>query len=272
LVLITDLGKGTQDVAAHLCKLPGYSKKIWLVDTPGFDDTYKTDAQILADVAVYLSDLYSNQILLTGIIYLHRIQDPRTGQAAMRNIRTFKKLCGDDGLSRTVLVTTFWRYVTPEEGRRREEELLSRGTLWKFITDRGGKAFQYRETEDSAKQVIDYILESKLGKAALTIQVDIVDRGKKLGETEAGEEVKVQMAVLQQSYEKEIERLETELEEVIRQKEEDVNEMREMLEAETLNLKNRVEQIEQGGRVFELSDEGLRKRMKVAWRVFRQKM
>jgi len=271
LVIGGSLQSCTQEVNAHLCNLAGYSKKIWLLDTPGFDDTYKTDAEILAEVAKYLGDLYANQILLTGIIYLHRIQDPRAGNAAMRNIRTFKKLCGEDGLSRTVLVTTFWRNVEQEEGRKREGELLSRGTLWKFISDRGGKAFRYHQTKESAKEVVNYIITAKLGKAALTIQIDLIDRGMKLSDTEAGAEVKAEMAQLRLSYEKQIQTLKAELEEVANQRDEEVQEMRELLERETDKLKQRVEQIEHDTGLLEMNSEGLVKRARVAWRLLRRK-
>jgi hypothetical protein len=189
----------------------------------------------------------------------------------MRTIRTFKKLCGDDGLSRTVLVTTFWKGVTEEEGRQREEELLTRANLWKFIRERGGKAFQYHQTKKSAEQVVDYIIKAKLGKAALTIQKDMVDRGMKLGETEAGVEVSERMAQLQQSYEKEIQRLKAELEEAIRQKDDDIQQMKDMLEQETEALQQRVEQLEHDRGLLELSNEGLGTRLKVAYRVLRKK-
>jgi len=102
--------------------------------------------------------------------------------------------------------------------------------------------------------------------------VDLVDNGKKLGDTEAGEEVKVQMVQLQQSYEKEIERLKKDLEDAIRQKEKDVNELRIELEAETAKLKKRVEQLEQGSPVFELSDSGLKSRLRLAIRVLTQRV
>lgn len=56
----------------------------YLVDTPGFDDTLKSDIEILMDVAGWLNKAYKAKIPLTGIIYLHRINDVRVGGTGMK--------------------------------------------------------------------------------------------------------------------------------------------------------------------------------------------
>jgi hypothetical protein len=179
----------------------------------------------------------------------------------------FKKLCGDDGLSRTTLVTTCWNRVTEEEGRQREEQLLTEANLWNFIREQGGKAFRYHQTRESAEQVVDYIIKAKLGKAALAIQRDIVDRGMKLSETEAGVEVSMEMARLQQAHEKEIQKLKAELEEAKMTS----SKLKEIPKQETEVLQERVQQLEHDRGLLELGDEGLGKRLKAAYRAFRRK-
>jgi hypothetical protein len=54
------------------------------VDTPGFDDSTKTDTQILMDVTDWLNRAYLADILLSGIIYLHRIIDAKMGGQASK--------------------------------------------------------------------------------------------------------------------------------------------------------------------------------------------
>ncbi|KDQ53013.1 hypothetical protein JAAARDRAFT_442684 [Jaapia argillacea MUCL 33604] len=54
--------------------LPGTAKRVVLVDTPGFDDTNKTDMDILNMIGAWLAKTYKNHVKLAGIIFLHRSQ------------------------------------------------------------------------------------------------------------------------------------------------------------------------------------------------------
>jgi predicted GTPase len=83
---------GTGKVEIYPSTLPD-GTKLFLVDTPGFDDTYRSDTDILKEIANWLSTAYEENIKLAGIIYLHRIEDVRLGGAAMRNLRMFKAQC-----------------------------------------------------------------------------------------------------------------------------------------------------------------------------------
>jgi hypothetical protein len=248
-------------VSSHRCEFPGYGK-IWLIDTPGFDDTYRTDAEILARVASFLTETYEKKIYLTGIIYLHRIQDPRAGHAIMRNIRTFKKLCGKDGLSRTVFVTTFWKYVGEEEGKKREEELLAKSDLWRFISERGGKAFRYLHNKDSAKRVVEHILETKLGKGILSIQKDMGEDGLALKDTEAGKEVDDYMEKLKEHYENEIQRLRQELKEVKADKDKEFNALRAIIQKQKTQMENDLKRYQEDHVLLSLKKDGLKKRIR----------
>jgi hypothetical protein len=125
----------------------------------------------------------------------------------------FKKLCGEDGLARTTLVTTFWAGVKPEEGAQREEELLTKSDLWRVIKEKGGKTFRYEhKNKASAKVVVKHIVESKLGPQILQFQQEI-ENGKAIKDTKAGVEVNDTMEKLKLRYEAEIEYLRKELEE-----------------------------------------------------------
>ena len=66
------------------------------MDIPGFDDTYKLDADILREIANYLTKACEINIKLTGIIYLHSISNVHLSGYGMKNIRIFKVLCGDN--------------------------------------------------------------------------------------------------------------------------------------------------------------------------------
>ena len=44
---------------------------VHLIDTPGFDDTDKSENDILKDVVYFMENLHKNNIKLSGIIFLH---------------------------------------------------------------------------------------------------------------------------------------------------------------------------------------------------------
>ncbi len=53
-------------------------KRVFLVDTPGFDDSTRSDVEVLRELAAWLTATYAKEIRLSGIIYLHRINQPRS--------------------------------------------------------------------------------------------------------------------------------------------------------------------------------------------------
>ena len=73
--------------------------RVWLIDTPGFDDTYRSDAEVLKDVAFWLAAAYTKHTQLAGILYLHRITEPKFQGSAKRNLRMFQQLCGTKNLN-----------------------------------------------------------------------------------------------------------------------------------------------------------------------------
>ena len=136
----------------------------------------------------------------------------------------FKKLCGSQGLSCVVLATTMWSQVTPEEGERRENELISKPEFWGEMIKQGSTVMRQDRAEVSAIQIIQYIL-SKRRRMVLDIQEEMAS-GKTLDETSAGRE------------------LEAELERMRKKHEAEMKELREdMLEAQRLNDKRSQEEI-----------------------------
>lgn len=50
-------------------------RTIHLIDTPGFDDSVRSDEETLQELAYWLVKAYERSILLSGIVLLHRITD-----------------------------------------------------------------------------------------------------------------------------------------------------------------------------------------------------
>lgn len=193
---------------------------MYLVDTPGFDDTYKTDVDVLAEVAKWLNKTYKDSILLTGIIYLHRIGDTRMGGSGARNLRMFRKLCGDGSLGSVVLATTMWSTVgsSPAELQKaanREKELMGRPEFWKTMIDRGSRVFRQDQGRESALEIIKYLLDRKK-KVTLDIQRDMVEKGFSLSQTGAGREVEAEAARQRDMYEKRLKEMKEDMEQAIK--------------------------------------------------------
>ncbi|KAF9489932.1 hypothetical protein BDN71DRAFT_249534 [Pleurotus eryngii] len=131
--------------------------RITLLDTPGFDDDV-TDTRVLVMIADWLQETYSNQVKLTGIIYLHRISDNRmTVSTPFKRSKTFAQICGTSAADRLVLVTTMWGCVRSDIGRRREESL--KNGYWKGLIDRNAKVARFDATFESAQNIIRSIYE-----------------------------------------------------------------------------------------------------------------
>jgi hypothetical protein len=128
----------TNQADIHACKI--YPEQaIYLIDTPGFDDTHRSDTEILRELARWLKDSYNNNIKLNGIVYFHRISDVRMQGSAKKNLLMFKKLCGDDSLKNVILATSMCHCVSIEEGIEREAQLMETPEFWGRMISKGSK-------------------------------------------------------------------------------------------------------------------------------------
>jgi len=204
-----------------------------LVDTPGFDDTNKTDTEILELVSEWMARTYEAGLKLKGIIYLHRISDVRMQGSALRNLNMFRKLCGDQCFTNVILMTSRWDSVPPEIGAAREKELAE--TFWKPMLTKGSRMSRY-VTDEDGKNAINSLLG--LPPVVLTIQREIVDEHKDLIDTGAGSELSRELATLKKRYEKQLQELKESMEEA------DI-ELKRMLNEEAAKTKALQQKIEQ---------------------------
>ncbi|CAA7261007.1 unnamed protein product [Cyclocybe aegerita] len=164
------------------------SKTLVLVDTPGFDDTVRSDMEILETIAVWLKKTYKQGVKLAGIVYVHRITDNRMAGTPHRNLRMFGELCGEKAAQRVVLVTTMWdKLKHPEVGGKRERELHD--SYWKVMLEKNATSSRFFNTEKDAWKIVTTILEKheKLRAEAVLLQEELVDFRRRLNETQAGQ-------------------------------------------------------------------------------------
>jgi len=154
-----------------------------IMDCPGFDDTKRSDAEILKEITEQLSAIRLLVYNLKGIVYLHRITDNRMQGSGIRNLDLFKKLVGEDALSNVVLVTTMWGNVTNiEEASHRDSEL--REEYWGDMRRKGSTATRFDGTMASAQGIVSQLLGKK--PVVLKVQEELVDQRMSLNQTAAG--------------------------------------------------------------------------------------
>ncbi|OCH83802.1 hypothetical protein OBBRIDRAFT_892123 [Obba rivulosa] len=189
-------------------------RKVILVDTPGFDDTEKSEADILGMIALWLATTYENGYKLSGIIFMHRITDIRIGGVSRRNFRMFRQLCGEETLKNVVIVTNMWANVTTEDGEQRERELMSRDIFFKPALAKGARMARYYNTYESALAVLSLLVDA--APRALRIQTELVDERKELLQTAAGAVLGDALAEQAEKHRREMHALREEMEEARR--------------------------------------------------------
>lgn len=188
----------------------GGGETIYLVDTPGFDDSERSDTEILLEIAAWLSTAHKSKLQLTGIIYLHRIIDVRIGGSGTKNLAMFRSLCGDSNLGSVVLATTMWDKDVKGEGPAREKQLKEDLELWGSMIEHGSEVMRQDNGKMSGIDILRYLINRKK-KITLDIQRELVDQNRPLEDTSAGRALLTEMERLRESYEKRLADLEVKL-------------------------------------------------------------
>ncbi|KAL8881648.1 MAG: hypothetical protein Q9198_001184 [Flavoplaca austrocitrina] len=198
---------GTQKVEMYTCKY-SESENVQLVDTPGFDDTNRTDTEVLEENARWLTATYRSNIKLRGIIYLHPISDPRMPGAARRNLLMFTKLCGINACPQISLATTWWEKTDFQDGLNREQELRNTPDFWGYMLSKGSRLERHLNDRESAMRLITSVVErGKSSEVALDLQKQMVDEKKTLIQTTAGMDLEGELLKTRQKFQKQIDML-----------------------------------------------------------------
>ncbi|ESK95348.1 hypothetical protein Moror_3873 [Moniliophthora roreri MCA 2997] len=214
-------------------------RQVTLIDTPGFDDTNRSDADILNMIAVGLASMYENNQMLAGVIYLHRISDIRMGGISRRNFKMFRKLCGDNTLKNVVIVTNMWGLVDKDVGVAREAQLKQEDKFFKPALEKGAQIVRHDNTPENARAILCYLIERK--PLPLQIQIELVDEQKTMPQTAAGAELNRELLEQSRKHEKEMRELREEMQDALRQRDE---EHRKELEAERQALQAEIDRVE----------------------------
>ncbi|KAJ3517074.1 hypothetical protein NLJ89_g728 [Agrocybe chaxingu] len=222
-----------------------------IVDTPGLDDTYVGDVEILTRIAGWLERSYRKQMVL-GVLYLHDVSQDRFSGTARRNLEMFNHLCGDAALDKVILAITKGGRLAPDNVKRREEELKS--VHWKSMIDKRSVVRQFFGTTKSAQDIINIFLErasrrqrEQIMKLHIQIQAELVDNRKFIPQTEAGKQLRYTLQEVL-ALQKQMISLESDLaqggdpeaEAKLREAEEKMRKMEDQVKALKVSLSNRI--------------------------------
>ena len=194
-----------------------------LVDTPGFDDSGRTDSEILTDISRLLAAQYEAGVSLKGVIYLHRITDVRYQGSSLKALNIFKKVCGQLALKNVLLVTTRWNEVDETVGASREKQL--REDFWAYMLSNGSTMKRFHGTKDSAMVIASELMSKQ--SIVLELQRELVDEGKTLQETAAGGFINEDISERKAQYEQELR---------------DLDELRKQLQESDRTMKRKIQQ------------------------------
>lgn len=209
----------TSEVESHEATID--STTFVLVDTPGFDDTEMSDYQILHAIAAWLEKSCEKGQRLSGLVYLHRINNTRMAGSAVRALHLFQRICGEENYKNVILATTFWNKIEhcKDEGIDRERRLLENEGFWKVMKEKGAQTVRLaRNYRDILPALVDM---AEKPKVTLDLQQELRD-GLKLEQTMAGlfinsdseqlqEEHEAKTIKMQREFTKEVEKRQNEL-------------------------------------------------------------
>ena len=219
----TNLSSGTQVI--QTARLQIDNKWVTLIDTPGFDDTDRTDADILKLIADYLAETYQNDMLLTGVIMLQPINANRVQGSERKRTRLFEKVCGPNAYGNIVIATTMWSDLESEAiGMDRMRERVREMSFWGAMVDKGAQVVKHDNTARSARNIIKMLVNKRA--VPLQMQQELVQNGGMIGQTSAGRQLDQDLSEVSARFQRDIEELKRERV----QNAEEMRELREQLE------------------------------------------
>ncbi len=241
--------------------------RVHLVDTPGFDDTNRSDVEVLQNIAHWLSLSFEHGVKLSGIIFLHRISDVRMAGSARRNLSMFKKLCGEICYPSILLATTMWSRVDEPTGASREAELVSKSEYWGFMVQRGSKVFRHTGTKESALDLVKYIL-SMDSTITLEIQDEIVNK-QTIEQTGAAQELNAEIIRERKRHQAELENMRKDMKQAMDDRDE---EMQRFYKEEQDKLNERIEKSAEEQKKLKDSLDEVHRRKEEELRAIQEKM
>lgn len=249
-LLSNDYDVGTKECESYTFKCK--DRTVHLIDTPGFDDTKKSDTDVLKDIAGWLLIAYRSNIRLSGMVYLHSISEVRMKGSHMTNLRMFQKLAGLENMGHVILTTTMWDKTPIEDAKRREMELLSTDEFWGSMIKAGSEFKRFHNDRNSSMNIVGSLVD-KHDKLILSLQREMAE-GSKLEQTSAGKALNVEIHAQKERYEKQLKEQENEMKAAL--KENDMKYAQELADAQD-KINSDMKRLEKNQEELKISNEKL---------------
>ncbi|MCJ1450779.1 hypothetical protein MMC28_001113 [Mycoblastus sanguinarius] len=191
-MLITE--SGTAEVQIY----PLPDSQTFFIDTPGFADSKRSDADILQSIVSCLADLKEGltfagtKIDLCGVIYMHAINQVRVDGPMMKNLRMLLRLVGNDNMKNLTYVTSKWSTEDVKVAEDREGELINDAKFWKDPITKGAAVKRFEDSKRSALEIV--YVATKRGCFTPQLTREYVTEGKELCNTAAGRAIDEDLA------------------------------------------------------------------------------
>ncbi|WAO91178.1 G domain-containing protein [Fusarium falciforme] len=235
-----DMLSCTSRVVPYRFKLDGH--EVVLIDTPGFNDSLRSESEILKNIANWLDYSFRNppRIKLSGIIYMQAITDRKMYGSSLRNLKMFKELCGENPLRNVVFTTSGWGAVRLTGGYHKavahERQLCEAPEFWKNLIKRNARVARFEDSPESAIAIIRTLMGQK--PLTLQIQAELVEQNRNLVDTRAGNVVDEELKALEEKYKDQLAQVQREMREAIEAKDVEIQESLEVSRAEIMKLRD----------------------------------
>lgn len=153
-----DLKSCTSQVLPFVIKPSlGNGRRLILVDTPGYGDGDRSDAQIQDCITSGLKKLYRNELNLAGIIYIHDISSTRIFGLDNLNFVLGLKL----NPRNMVLCTTKWSVPDNLEAEKERAKQLEE-KYWKEVIKKGSTVHEFKNSHESAWKAVNLIIQANV--------------------------------------------------------------------------------------------------------------
>jgi hypothetical protein len=158
-----------------------------LIDTPGFDDTNRSDADILLIIANFLSATEQSGMQLAGVIFLQPVTATRMQGSEKKRTRLIENILGKDDFPHLILATTQWSQLSnKKDGEARVKERRSKEEFWGYMISHGAEVVKHDDTKASARKIVGKILDKYKEPVQLQMQRELVQHNSKVALTSAG--------------------------------------------------------------------------------------
>ena len=161
-------------------------RTVHLIDTPGFNDSLRSDGETFQELAYWLAAAHENKLKLSGIVYLHRITDTRLHGSAHRALEMFKAMCGVQGFRGVVVATTMWDGLVGDEIQKAHaRQVQLEAKIHDEVIAGGGRLVALSAGAVDVRKIVGHIMAMNV-RMTLAFQTEHVDQSLPLHRTGAG--------------------------------------------------------------------------------------